>query len=68
VDREEGGSWSAVTVDALVVGPPWRPRPGTDRPLVFGWLDRRFRARSRVVPWNRVESIEAGVVRVRASR
>jgi sporulation protein YlmC with PRC-barrel domain len=67
VDQEEGGSWSVATVDVLVVGPRWRPRPGTDRPAVFGWLDRRFRARSRAVPWNRVESIEDGVVHVRAS-
>ena len=66
-DEQEGGRWTELRIDALVVAPRWWPRVGVDRPFVFGWLDRRFRSRSRLVPWDRIESIDGRIMRVRVS-
>ena len=67
VDVEEGGAWRSVRVEAIVVASPRSPRPGVDRPLVFGWLDRRFDRRARTIPWDRVRSGKDRVVQVQLS-
>ena len=66
-EEVEGGRWRSVRIDGLVVGPRWWPRAGTDRPALLAWMNRRFSRASRVVTWDRVESTEPGVVRVRLS-
>jgi hypothetical protein len=67
VDEDEHGRWRAARVEAILVAPRRSLWPRVQRPLVLGWFDRRFEASSRVIPFERVVSVEPTVVRVRAS-
>jgi hypothetical protein len=67
VDEDENGRWRGARVDAILVAPSRSLWPRVQRPLVLGWLQRRFDASSRVVPLEHVVSIDPSVVRVRAT-
>jgi hypothetical protein len=66
-DQDEGGRWRELRVEGVVVASRWLPRAGVDRPWILGWIDRRFERASRFVEWERVESVDRSVVRVRLS-
>jgi sporulation protein YlmC with PRC-barrel domain len=67
IDEDANGRWRGARVDAILVAPSRSVWPRVQRPLVLGWLQRRFEASSRVIPLERVVSIEPRMVRVRAT-
>ena len=67
VDQDEDGSWRAVSVDGIIVAPRWKLRTGVDRPLLLGWVERRYEREARFVRWDHIQSTKDRVVRVRLS-